>query len=163
MRMPFHPSTRSDIASLLLRLGLLLDFLVHGSQKLFGAFGGGGIGGTGAFFASLGANPGVLWAVIVGLIEFGGAICIGFGLLTRLAAVGIAVDMTAAIALYNWPHGFFAETATGGWEINMLIIAMCLALVFTGAGSISLDAVLLRRWQSRLATTGSRDAGRARV
>ena len=163
MRMPFTPSTRADIASLLLRFGLLLDFFVHGSQKLFGAFGGGGIAGTGAFFASIGAAPGPLWAVIVGLVEFGGAICIGFGLLTRLAAIGIAVDMTAAIALYNWPHGFFAETATGGWEINMLIITMCLAVVFMGAGSVSLDAVLVRRWQARLATAASRDADRARV
>jgi len=156
MRILFTPSARSDIAPLFLRVGLLVDFFVHGSQKLFGAFGGGGIAGTGSFFASLGANPGVLWAAVVGLVEFGGAICIGLGFLTRLAAAGIAVDMTAAVALYNWPHGFFAETATGGWEINMLIITMCLALIFTGAGAYSLDAVVVRRWQRRVATVASR-------
>jgi len=144
-------STRIDVALLLLRLGLLIDFFVHGAQKLFGAFGGGGVSGTGAFFASIGANPGPMWALLVGLVEFGGAICVGIGLLTRLAAAAIAMDMAGAIALYNWPHGFFAETATGGWEINMIIIAMCLALVLAGAGRFSLDAMVLPSWQRRRA------------
>ncbi|MFB7845305.1 DoxX family protein [Microbacterium sp. NPDC056052] len=144
-------SAWTDVALLLLRLGLLIDFFVHGAQKLFGAFGGGGVAGTGAFLASLGANPGPMWALFVGLAEFGGAIGLGLGLFTRWAAAAIAIDMAGAIALYNGPHGFFAETATGGWEINMLIIAMCLALVLAGAGRLSLDAVLFQGWQRRRA------------
>ncbi|HWU31937.1 MAG TPA: DoxX family protein [Marmoricola sp.] len=149
MPMPLTPTTRLDIALLMLRLGLLVDFFVHGSQKLFGAFGGGGVVGTGAFLASIGATPGPLWAVVVGLVEFGGAICVGVGLLTRFAAAAVALDMFTAIVLYNWPHGFFAETATGGWEINMLIIAMCVALVLAGPGAYSFDRVAVRVRQNR--------------
>ncbi|QNE35417.1 DoxX family protein [Leifsonia shinshuensis] len=155
MRLPFNPATRIDISLLIVRLGLLVDFVVHGSQKLFGAFGGGGVSGTGAFLASIGANPGPLWAVVVGLVEFVGALCVGVGLFTRIAAAAIAIDMFTAIVMYNWPHGFFAETATGGWEINMLIIAMCLALAFAGAGAYSLDAPIARRRGSRSAAVVS--------
>ncbi len=63
----------SDIALGLLRGGLGVDFVAHGSQKLFGAWGGFGMNGTAKFFDSLGAHPGMLWAVLAAIVEFGGA------------------------------------------------------------------------------------------
>lgn len=137
--------TLIDVAGLILRLTLGVVFVAHGSQKLFGAFGGFGIQGTGGFFSSLGANPGEFWALIVGLVEFGGGIALALGLLTRIAALLIAIDMAVAAAIYNFGNGFFVETPTGGWEINLVLFAMCLALVLAGGGRLALDALVRRR------------------
>ena len=133
----------SDVALFLLRGGLGVDFVAHGSQKLFSAFGGVGLNGTAKFFDSLGAHPGTLWAVVGGIVEFGGGIAMLLGVLVRLAGIGIAVDMLLAIALYNAGHGFFTETPTDGWEINYVIVCMALAVVLLGPGRYAL-ATLLR-------------------
>lgn len=134
-----------DVAGLILRLTLGTVFVAHGSQKLFGAFGGFGIEGTGGFFESLGAAPGTFWAVVVGLVEFGGGIALALGLLTRPAAILIAVDMAVAALIYNFANGFFVETPTGGWEINLVLFAMCAAMALAGGGALSLDALVQRR------------------
>lgn len=131
-----------DIAVALLRGGLGVDFVAHGSQKLFGAFGGIGLSGSGKFFDSLGAHPGYFWAVVAGLIEFGGGVCMLLGLFVRLASIGIAADMLMAIAIYNAPHGFFTETPTDGWEINFLIICMAFAVTLLGPGRFALATPL---------------------
>lgn len=132
-------SHMSDIALFLLRGGLGVDFVAHGSQKLFSAFGGVGINGTAKFFDSLGAHPGTLWAVVAAIVEFGGGIAMLLGLFVRLAGIGLAVDMLLAIVLYNANRGFF----TVGWEINFLIICMALAMVLLGPGRYAL-ATLVR-------------------
>ncbi|MFJ9900660.1 DoxX family protein [Streptomyces sp. NPDC091280] len=126
-------------APAVLRAGLAIVFIAHGAQKLFGWLGGGGITGTGDYFASLGAHPGALWAVTAGLVEFGGGAAVAVGLLTRPTAALLAVDMFLAIILTNWENGFFAEKASGGWEINLVLICMAASLVCTGAGRFSVD------------------------
>lgn len=143
-------SVVSDVALFLLRGGLGVDFVAHGSQKLFGAFGGVGLSGTARFFDSLGAHPGTLWAVVGGIVEFGGGIAMLLGLFSRLAGVGIAVDMLLAIALYNAGHGFFTETPTDGWEINYLVVCMALAVVLLGPGRYALSTVLRGSGESAL-------------
>jgi putative oxidoreductase len=136
---------RAHGAPAVLRAGLAMVFLVHGSQKLFGALGGGGISGTARYFASLGAHPGTLWAVLAALVEFGGGLAMALGLFTRLAASALAADMIVAIYLTNWHNGFFAEKAAGGWEINMILACMAVSLALTGAGRFACDHALATR------------------
>ena len=133
------PKSAPDIALLLVRLTLAFVFIAHGSQKLFGAFGGGGIAGTADFFTFLGVVPGSFWAVIVALVEFAGGIALALGVLTRLAALAILVDMLAAVILYNAANGFFVETPTGGWEINLALGTLACVLILATAGKFSVD------------------------
>jgi putative oxidoreductase len=131
------------VAPLLLRIALGTVFIAHGAQKLFGAFGGGGISGTSQFFESLGATPGTFFAVLAGVIEFFGGLAVLLGALTRAAALALALDMAGAIVLATGAHGFFEQS--GGWEYDFALIAMSLALVAWGAGTLSADAPA-RRW-----------------
>ncbi len=132
-------------AAAVLRAGLAIVFLAHGSQKLFGVLGGGGISGTAQYLASLGAQPSTLWAVLATLVEFGGGLAMVLGLFTRLAAFALAADMALAVYLTNWHNGFFAEKAAGGWEINMILACMAVSLILTGAGRFACDHALATR------------------
>jgi putative oxidoreductase len=132
-------------APAVLRAGLAIVFLAHGSQKLFGALGGGGISGTAQYLASVGAHPGMLWAVLAAMVEFGGGLAMALGLFTRLAAFALALDMALAVYLTNWHNGFFAEKAAGGWEINMILICMAISVALTGAGRFACDHALATR------------------
>lgn len=142
-----------DVALGLLRGGLGVDFVAHGSQKLFGAWGGFGMSGTAKFFDTLGAHPGMFWAVIAAIVEFGSGVAMLLGVFTRLAGIGIAVDMLLAIALYNAGHGFFTETPTDGWEINYLIICMALAVTLLGPGRYALATLIRGSGESQLRRT----------
>jgi putative oxidoreductase len=119
---------------LLLRLVVGLLFVGHGTQKLFGWFGGGGPRGTAAFFSSVGYRmPGVL-AVVAGLSEAGGGMLLATGLLTPLAAFLLATVMLNAIATVVFPKGFL-----GGFEFEVTLLTVAIALAATGPGEISLD------------------------
>lgn len=129
-----------DIGLLIIRLVLGLTMMAHGAQKLFGWFGGYGLKGTGGWMESLGMKPGVLMAVMAGLSEFGGGLLIAAGLFTPFGAVLLMLTMLAAIITVHAKNGFWS---TGnGYEYNLLIIAISLGLMLTGAGSYSLDALL---------------------
>ncbi len=140
-----------NLGILLLRVALGVVFFLHGSQKLFGAFGGGGIGGTAGFFGSVGASPAMMWAVVVGLVEFLGGIALALGILSRVAAIGLAVDMVMAIALVNWGHGFFTETPTGGWEFDLVLLMAVLGVALVGPGAFSVAALLRPRAKAPVA------------
>ena len=77
---------------LIIRLVIGLSFAAHGSQKLFGWFGGYGPKGTGGFFESIGIKPGVLMAVLAGLAEIAGGLLFAAGLWTPLGAALIVTD-----------------------------------------------------------------------
>ncbi len=127
----------STVAPLVLRIALGVIFIAHGSQKLLGAFDGPGIQGTAGYFTSLGIQPAKFMALMVALVEFGGGIALLLGFLTRLAAAGITVTMIVAVSLIHGKKGFFADG--GGFEYNLALIGMGVALMLMGAGSISLD------------------------
>jgi putative oxidoreductase len=129
-----------DIGILLLRLAVGLTFAAHGSQKLFGWFGGYGLEGTGRFFEGLGFHPGRRHAAMAGLVEFGGGLLIAIGLLTPVGAALIASVMLVAAITVHVKNGFFA--ANGGYELNFVLGAAALAVAFTGPGAVSLDALL---------------------
>jgi putative oxidoreductase len=122
---------------LLLRLVAGLALAAHGSQKLFGSFGGGGPAGTRKFFAALGFRAPLAMACIAGLSELAGGLLFAFGLVTPFAALAITVVMLNAIGTVHWKKGFF--NSAGGFEYNLLITATALAVTATGPGRFSLD------------------------
>ena len=119
---------------LLLRIVVGLLFAAHGAQKLFGWFGGGGPQGTAAFFASLGYRWPARLAIVAGLAELGGGLLLATGLLTPVAAFLLATMMLNAIATVVYPKGFI-----GGYEFELTLLTVAVALAATGPGEISLD------------------------
>lgn len=133
-----------DAALLVLRLALGGVFVAHGAQKLFGSFGGAGIEGTTGFHEQLGIKPARPMAVLAGLTEFLGGILVVAGFLTPLAALALIGVMAVAVLTVNLKNGFFA--ANGGYEYNLVLAAVALALVLAGGGAYGLDAALGVLW-----------------
>jgi len=124
---------------LLLRIVVGLLLAAHGSQKLFGWFGGYGIAGTGGYLESLGFKPGKAMAVVTGLAEVAGGVALAVGLLTPLAAAVVIGTMTVAA----WTHAANGLWATaGGYELPFVYAVVGATLGFTGAGDFSLDHAL---------------------
>lgn len=129
-----------DLILLAVRLLLGLGMAAHGSQKLFGWFGGHGLEGTGGLFEQLGFRPGRLFAAAASLGETGSGALVALGLLGPVGpAIMLLVMIVAALAVHR-PNGFFA--ANNGVELAALYGAGALLLAFTGPGAFSLDAVL---------------------
>jgi putative oxidoreductase len=132
-------SQRIGIA--LLRVVTGLVFAMHGGQKLF-VYGFAGV--TGAFTRMGVPMPGLM-GPFAALLEFFGGLALIIGLLTRLAAFGLALDMIGAILLVHLAGGFFLPS---GYEFVLTLGAMALSLVLTGPGAFSIDEVLARRRSS---------------
>ncbi|MET9322365.1 DoxX family membrane protein [Streptomyces sp. NPDC003038] len=133
------PSTPGhDTGLLLLRLVLGLTMAGHGTQKLFGWFGGGGISGTGGFFTASGYPAGDAMAVLAGLTETLGGLGLALGLLTPLAGAAIVGTMINAIGV----HGLGAFFAPKGIEYELLLAAGAAALTLTGPGRFAVDRFL---------------------
>ena len=133
-----------DIALLVLRLVLGGVFVAHGAQKLFGSFGGPGIEGTAGFHEQLGIKPAKPMAILAGLAEFVGGMLVAAGFLTPFAALALIVVMIVAIVTVHLKNGFFA--ASGGYEFNLVLIAVAVALILVGSGAYSIDAALGILW-----------------
>src|ERR1700738_196165 len=100
----------NDVALLLLRLTAAIVMWPHGAQKALGLFGGPGIAGTMAGLSGHMGLPAVLVYLVIA-IEFLGPVALVLGVLTRLTALGIAIDMAAAATLVHSPNGFFMNFA----------------------------------------------------
>ena len=122
---------------LLLRVFVGASFFGHGTQKLFGWFGGYGPQGTGGFFASQGFRPGVQMAVLAGIAEAGGGALLALGLLTPLACAAIAVVMLNAIFAVTLKRGFML-----GSEIELTYLVTAISLAAIGPGRFSLDRAI---------------------
>ena len=125
------------LAVLVLRLFVGFAFMMHGSQKLLGAFGGSGVAGFAGMLTKLGVEPANILAWVVSITEFVGGVCVFFGFLTRFWAAGLVIDMAVAVAKVNLPNGFFA--AKGGMELPLSFGVMALVILLTGPGSLSVD------------------------
>ncbi|RLT98013.1 DoxX family protein [Ketobacter sp.] len=136
-------ATDNGLAGLALRVPAGIIFAAHGAQKLFGAFGGYGLEGTGQWMASIGLEPGYLMALAAGSAEFFGGLALLVGLLTRPAALVLAVTMLVAILSVHLPHGLFMSN--NGYEFGLSLFAIALALLFNGGGAWSLDRVVVGR------------------
>lgn len=128
---------------LALRVGIGALFVGHGSQKLFGWFGGGGIRETAEMLESLGLEPSRPHAVAVGVAESTGGAFLALGLATPLAAATLTGTMLTAIRTAHWNNGPW--NTDGGYEYNLVLILAVLALAETGPGPVSIDALRGRR------------------
>lgn len=125
---------------LLLRVVVGSIMAAHGSQKLFGWWGGPGLNGTAGVCNNLGYRPPFLMACALGLAEFGGGLALATGFSTPLGALAVTVVMLNAVYLIHWPKGFW--NMDGGYEFNLLIAAAAVALVAAGPGRYSIDRVI---------------------
>ena len=128
------------IGRLLLRLVVGSLFFGHGTQKLFGWFGGYGLDATANMFDSIGMRPGNRNAIAAGLAEAGGGAGIALGLATPLSASALTATMLTAVNRVHLKNGPWATN--GGYEYNIVLIAAVLALVEVGPGELSFDHLL---------------------
>src|SRR2546421_1424324 len=126
-----------NIGLLVVRIIVGLYFVGHGAQKLFGVAGGHGLSGTGQFFEAMGMRPGRLSAFAAGAAEFAAGVLLVLGLLTPLAAALVIAVMIVAIVTVHLSKGVW--TADGGFELNLLYIAIVFALAGAGSGQWALD------------------------
>jgi putative oxidoreductase len=108
----------------------------HGTQKLFGWFGGSGLKGTTKFMEEHGYKPGKLSAIAAGIAEAGGGTLLGLGLATAAGGAAAAAGMTGAAAVHA-SHGFF--NYAGGYELNTIYGVAAVGVALTGPGRLSLD------------------------
>jgi len=134
--------TDDDVSRLLMRVLLGIVFFPHGAQKLLGWFGGGGFSETMSMFMDKMGIPAVL-AFLAIMAESVGAVALIAGFLTRIAALGIATNMTVAIFMVHLPNGFFmnwfGNQKGEGYEFHILAIALAVALIIKGGGKWSID------------------------
>jgi putative oxidoreductase len=136
--------THGDVVPLVLRLTLAVVMFPHGAQKALGWFGGYGLRGTLDFLRKSGVASPV--AVLAIMAEFLGPLGLAVGLLTRVAALGITAVMLGSILTVHRQHGFFmnwyGNQQGEGFEYHILAIGLAVALVLSGGGVWSLDAVI---------------------
>ena len=138
-------ATPSSWAITVVRVVLGVIFFAHGAQKVLGWFGGYGLKGTTGYFTSMGLPLPI--AYLVCFFEFLGGIGLVLGLLTRPAALAVAIVMAGAIVTVHWANGFFVnwEMKPGkghGFEANLAFLAMAVACLIAGGGALSIDRAL---------------------
>lgn len=140
-------STDDDKVLTLLRVALAIFVFPHGAQKLLGWFGGFGFSGTMGFLTQQMHIPAAL-ALLVFAAEFFGALGVFFGFLGRIAAFGIAVDLTVVAVMAHLPNGFFlnysGQQKGEGVEFLIVPVATAIAIVIRGSGAWSIDRALMR-------------------
>jgi putative oxidoreductase len=140
---PDFRSQRMDIGRVILRGTVGPLFVGHGTQKLFGWFGGYGLDGTGGFFEQIGMRPGKRHAAAAGAAETLGGVLITLGFLTPAAAAMLTGVMVTAIRKVHIKKGVWITD--GGFEYNAVLIGAVAALVDIGPGRPSVDAKLMPR------------------
>jgi putative oxidoreductase len=133
-----------QLGRLILRICMGGFFFGHGTQKLFGWFGGHGLAATAGAFEQLGMRPGRRNALAAGVAEAAGGAAIAAGAATPLASAALIATMLTAIKRVHLKNGPW--NTNGGYEYNVVLIAALLALVDAGPGSLSLDS---RTWGER--------------
>ena len=115
-------------------------FVGHGTQKLFGWFGGHGPEGTGGFFESLGLRPGVKHAKAAGVAEAAGGALLTLGALTPVGSTLVSATMLTAMRKAHAENGPWVTE--NGYEYNLVLVAAMTALAESGPGALSVDGRL---------------------
>ena len=143
--------TQDNPVLAVIRIVLGLVMFAHGSQKMLGWFGGSGFSGTMGFFENLMHIP-APFAFLAISAEFFGGIGLLLGLLGRVAAFGITVNMVVAVLKVHLPNGFFmnwsGQQKGEGFEYHLLVLAITSAVMWYGSGAWSVDYALSRNDQS---------------
>ena len=132
--------TTAAMGLLVARIVLGLLMAAHGSQKLFGWFGGHGLAATGGMFEHLGFRPGKMFATVAAGTEFASGLLVALGLLGPIGPALIISVMIVAAASVHLRNGLFATS--NGIEVPLLYATGAAALALTGPGAYSLDAAL---------------------
>ena len=127
----------AGVGELILRLALGISFFGHGREKLKNP------AGFAAFLRQIHVPVPKFNAWLVALLETVGALLLILGIATRILALGLAIDMVVALATVRIGKAPFTSGPKGaGWELEFLLLAGAVALLFTGAGRFGLDAYL---------------------
>jgi putative oxidoreductase len=121
----------------------------HGYPKLFE----GGVNGLANFLPKLGLEPALAWAWLIGVTEFGGGVLIAIGLLTRFAAAALVIEFAVIVFIIKFANGFFAFApkaiqpgfpgmSAGGFEFEMFLGLVCVAILFRGSDRLSVDRAI---------------------
>ncbi|MFJ5237504.1 DoxX family protein [Pseudomonas neuropathica] len=132
--------TRAGYGLTILRVAVGVIFAAHGSQKLFGLFGGYGLAGTAQYMDSIGLHPGYLMATLAGGTEFFAGLALIIGLLVRPAALGLTFLSLVAIFTVHISNGLFM--ANNGYEFALALLGGSLAVLIEGAGKLSVDRAI---------------------
>jgi putative oxidoreductase len=136
----FNTNAGYGLTAVRILVGII--FIAHGGQKLFGAFGGYGLEGTGQYMESLGLTPGYLMALLSGSAEFFGGLGLLVGLLARPAALVLAATLVVAIFSVHIHNGLFM--ANNGYEFALALLGGVIAVLIEGAGPLSIDRAISR-------------------
>jgi putative oxidoreductase len=140
--------TNDSVATFITRISLGLVMFPHGAQKVLGWFGGYGFHGTMGFFTGQMHIP-ALFAFLAIAAEFAGSIGLVTGLLSRIAAFGIAVNMVVAIVTVHAANGFFmnwyGNQKGEGFEYHLLTLGLALAVIVAGGGKWAIDSAIARK------------------
>jgi putative oxidoreductase len=126
-------------------------FFLHGSQKMLGSFGGFGFSGTMQAFTGMMHIP-APFAFLAICAEFFGGLGLILGLLARVAAFGIAVNMIVAVLMVHLPNGpfmnWYGNQKGEGYEYHLLALALAIPIIIRGAGAFSVDGLLASKGQT---------------
>jgi putative oxidoreductase len=126
-----------DLGLFIIRVVFGLLMIGHGTQKLFGWFGGYGLNGSSGFVASRGFAPAKFWTATGSLAEAVGGLLFILGFLSPLGSIAIAAAMATAIVGFHWPKFWATE---GGYEHPLVMLTAAVAVGMSGPGAYSLDA-----------------------
>jgi putative oxidoreductase len=139
-RAPVRWHVGADLGLLVLRVTLGVIFIGHGAQKVFGVFGGSGIGGLTEFLASNGFGQPSLLAGLIAVIELAGGSMVLLGLGTQLAAAGLLAMMINAVWLKL--GGGLLGSRGDGYELEFALAGIAAAVVLIGPGRIAVDRAI---------------------
>lgn len=147
-------NTEDTILAFVLRLSLGIVMFPHGAQKLLDWFGGASLAGYVELFHRFGFSTTV--AVLVTIGEFFGGLGLIIGLLSRVAAGGLALIMAGAVLTVNGKYGFFinwaGDKARKSYEFHILVIGLAIGIIIVGGGKWPIDSALTRTWKERIKT-----------
>ena len=136
----------TDVALIATRVALAWIFIYYGGGKLFGLFNGPGLHRTALYFSNVAhLHPGGFFAVLGGVVEFGGAVAVAAGIGTRLAGLALFGDMVMAMITVTWSTGINSSTVPPGYQLNLALAVLGLVVAVLGAGRFSLDALIARK------------------